>query len=128
MPELNIIDWSIVILAAAFIGISKTGLNNLSILVVTMMVAVFPAKVAMGILLPLLIVGDIIAVLDYRKNVIWRHLIKLVPWVFCGIIIGYFILDYVSDSELQPIIGFIILLLNGLNITKGVSGSKFVEY
>ena len=104
MLELGVIEWGMLILVCISIGISKTALSSLSILSVTMIVMTFPAKTAVGLILPLLIIGDLIALLYYRQHVIWRYLIKLVPWVFAGIIIGYFILGYITDEHLKPLI------------------------
>lgn len=127
MLELGVIEWGMLILVCISIGISKTALSSLSILSVTMIVMTFPAKTAVGLILPLLIIGDLIALLYYRQHVIWRYLIKLVPWVFAGIIIGYFILGYITDEHLKPLIGWIILLLIILNLIRDISGQKFIE-
>ncbi|GIP62377.1 hypothetical protein J32TS6_09320 [Virgibacillus pantothenticus] len=63
MFDLTTIDWLIVILCALFIGFSKSGLPNLVILVVTLIMFVFPAKESIGVLLPMLLIGDLFAVL-----------------------------------------------------------------
>ena len=39
-------------------------------------------------LLPMLILGDIVAVIYYRRHVKWRYLIQLLPWMMLGVILG----------------------------------------
>jgi uncharacterized protein len=128
MFELSIMDWLIVILCAIFIGFSKSGLPNMIILVVTVLTFVFPAKESVGILLPMLLVGDIFAVTYYRRNVIWKHLIKLIPWALIGIISGYFVLSQVSSEQLKPLIGIIVLTMIVLQLTRQKFGERFNQH
>ncbi|MGJ9459838.1 sulfite exporter TauE/SafE family protein [Oceanobacillus sp. CF4.6] len=125
MFELTIMEWLIVILCAIFIGFSKSGLPNMIILVVTVLTFIFPAKESVGILLPMLLVGDIFAVTYYRRNVIWKHLIKLIPWVLIGILSGYFVLSQASSDQLKPLIGIIVLTMIVLQLTRQKFGERF---
>ena len=45
----------------------------------------------------------------------------MLPATCIGIVIGFFALDYVTDKQLKPVIGIIVLLLLGINYwrTKG---------
>ncbi|WP_235182941.1 sulfite exporter TauE/SafE family protein [Gracilibacillus boraciitolerans] len=97
------------------------------ILVVTIFMIIFPARESVGILLPLLIVGDLFAVTYYRINVVWRYLFSLVPWVLIGIVIGYFVLDYVTSEQLKPMIGILVLALILLHISREKLGERFNE-
>ncbi|MRH43876.1 TSUP family transporter [Aquibacillus halophilus] len=125
MFELSLLQWLIVILSAIFIGFTKTGVSSLGILVVTILMYVFPAKESVGILLPLLIVGDIFAVIYYRRSVVWNYLISLIPWVLIGILIGYFVLDQVNSDQLKPIIGALVLALIILHVSRERLGERF---
>src|SRR5690606_36918938 len=88
---------------------------------------IFPARDSVGILLPLLIVGDIFAVVYYRRHVVWKYLISLIPWVLVGIIGGYFVLEFISSEQLKPLIGVLVLLLIILHIGREKLGKKFVD-
>src|SRR3954447_14389497 len=99
MFELDSYFLLFILLAGMLSGFGKTtGLNVLGIFTVTMMSLIFPAKEAVGILLPILLMGDLIAVFFYRRTVVWRHLFSLVPWVLLGVILGYFVLRF-SDND-----------------------------
>jgi uncharacterized membrane protein YfcA len=94
------------------VGISKAGIMGLSILSVALFTHVFPSsKQASGLVLPLLIFGDIVAVLSYRMHTQWRYLVKLLPWTAAGVVLGYFVLGHISDRTARIIIGVIIVSL-----------------
>ena len=60
-------DWGILFLSALFVGISKTGIQGLSLLAVPMMAVTFGAKPSTGLILPILCLADLMAVWYYRR-------------------------------------------------------------
>lgn len=116
--ELTIIHWIVAIVAAILLGFSKTGFPSLGIFVVAIMASIFPTKESVGIVLPMLIMADLIAVAYYRRSVIWKHLFTLIPWVLIGIIGGFFVLKYIDNDALSILIGALILALILLHFTK----------
>jgi uncharacterized protein len=109
------LQWICAVLGALMVGISKAGITGLSILSVALFTHVFPSsKQASGLVLPLLIFGDIIAVLSYRTHTQWRHLWKLMPWTAAGVVLGYFALGHISDETARIMIGVIIVSLCAL--------------
>jgi uncharacterized protein len=88
---------------------------------------VFPAKESIGILLPMLIVGDLFAVIFYRRSVVWKYLISLIPWVLIGIIFGYYVLNQINSDQLKPLIGVIVLALIILHISRERLGETFTK-
>ena len=74
--------------AALLLGIAKSGIKGLAILIVTGLALVYGAKESTGILMPLLICGDILAVIYYKRHVKWVYLIKLLPWMVAGVLVG----------------------------------------
>ena len=74
--------------AALLLGIAKSGIKGLAILIVTGLALVYGAKESTGILMPLLICGDILAVIYYKRHVKWIYLIKLLPWMVAGVLVG----------------------------------------
>jgi len=123
MLELDLVGWIVVALCAIMTGISKTGIPGFGILVVPLMAMVIPARSSTGVLLGILILGDLFAAAYHRHNAKWPHVLKLLPVAFAGIVAGYFGMKVVSDQQLKPIIGGIVLLMLGVNywrtITKG---------
>lgn len=113
--NISIAGWIILCLAGFFIGVSKTGIPGIGTLAIVMTAIVIPARASTGIILPMLIVGDIFAVTYYKRHACWQYLFRLIPYAVAGIITGYLALGRMDDSQLRPIIGFIVLLLLGLN-------------
>src|SRR5271170_2240586 len=108
----ELLQWICALLGAFMVGVSKAGITGLSILSVALFTHVFPSsKQASGIVLPLLIFGDFVAVFSYRRHTQWRYLWKLFPFTAAGIVLGYFTLGRVSDRQARLMIGAIIVSL-----------------
>ena len=98
------------------IGVSKAGIPGLSILSIALFNHVFAsAKQASGLILPLLIFGDFVAVFSYRKHTQWRYLWRLFPWTAAGVVLGYFTLGRISDHAARILVGWIIVALAALS-------------
>jgi uncharacterized protein len=94
------------------VGISKAGITGLGLLSIALFAHVFPSsKQASGLILPLLIFGDFVAVLSYRTHTQWRYIWKLMPWTAVGVVLGYFALGHISDRTTRNMIGVIIVYL-----------------
>jgi uncharacterized membrane protein YfcA len=115
MVDITTIGWLILGIAAILIGISKTGIPGLGILAVPLVTAVIPAKASTGLILPMLIIADIFAVSYYHRHAVWKYLISLMPWAAVGIVIGYFFMGKISDQQLKPFIGVVVLVMLVLN-------------
>ncbi len=75
-----------------------------------------PAKQATGLVLPLLIVGDIYAVASYHRHTVWRHLWRLFPWTALGVGLGTLALGRLDDAAVRRLIGGIILAMFALHL------------
>ncbi|MEH7252389.1 sulfite exporter TauE/SafE family protein [Neobacillus niacini] len=125
MFEMDLYFLLFILLAGLLSGFGKTtGLSVLGIFTVTMLSLIFPAKEAVGILLPILLMGDLIAVTYYRRTVVWKHLFSLVPWILVGIVIGYFVLLNIDNEQLKILLGFLIIGLNLFQIIRDVFSSR----
>jgi uncharacterized protein len=104
--------WFFAALGAFMVGVSKAGITGLSILSIALFNHVFPSsKQASGLVLPLLIFGDLVAVFSYRKHTQWHYLWRLFPWTAAGVVLGYFTLGRISDHTARILIGWIIVSL-----------------
>ncbi len=119
------LQWVFAALGALMIGISKAGITGLSILSVALFTYVIPSsKQASGIVLPLLIFGDIVAVLSYRAHTQWRYLGKLMPWTAAGVVLGYIALGHISDRTARIMIGVIVVCLSALGYVRRSSRAR----
>ncbi len=101
-------QWLLALLGALLVGVSKTGITGLSLLFVSLFASVMPARRSTGLVLPLLLVGDVYAVLSYRRHAQWGHLWRLFPWAGAGVVIGYFALGRMDERQSRMAIGAIV--------------------
>jgi uncharacterized membrane protein YfcA len=113
--DLSPIGWVVVGLCAFLAGVSKTGLPGLGILHVPLMAMVLPARQSTGVLLGMLILGDLFAATYYRRRAEWSHVVRLLPAAFAGILAGWQAMRFVTNKQLGPIIGVIVLVMLALN-------------
>ncbi len=80
-------------LAAVLIGLSKTGVPGVSIPAILLMAEAFPGneKLSVGAILPILLVGDVLAVGTYRQHTQWNRLFGLFPYVLVGMVPGVYV-------------------------------------
>ncbi len=111
-------QWALAIAGALLVGISKTGIAGIGMLFVVIFAQILPAKQASGVVLPLLICGDIFAVTAYRRHADWTHLWRLFPWAALGVLIGFVALGRIDDRQARLLVGVIILALLGLHVVR----------
>ncbi|MFD6445935.1 TSUP family transporter [Promicromonospora sp. NPDC060204] len=97
-------------IAALLMGLSKTGLPPLGALGAALIASVLPPVQAAGVALPLLIVGDLVAVSAYGRNVRWHVLRALLPSVTLGLIVGFAALRWAPPDVSARIVGALLLL------------------
>jgi len=116
-------------LAAFLIGVSKTGVPGIGILVVPLLATAFGGRASVGTMLPMLIVGDIFAVRWYRQHTQWKRLVELIPWVLVGMAIGAVVLwrlgeMHTSRDVLEPIIGSLVLVMLAIHLLRQRWGER----
>lgn len=112
-PDFAPFAWVLLACAALFVGVAKTALPGVSTLSVAIFAAILPAKASSAALLLLFIVGDIFALLMYRRHADWPALVKLAPAVLVGLLLGAAFLTVADDGWVKRAIGAILLLLIG---------------
>jgi uncharacterized membrane protein YfcA len=101
----------LLVLIGFLIGLSKTAIGGIGMVNAALLATVLPAKESTGVLLVLLITGDLFAIGVYKKHVEWKMLKKLIWPVIAGVIVGAYFLSHSSDESLKKTIGWIVLLL-----------------
>jgi uncharacterized membrane protein YfcA len=96
-------------LAALMVGISKTGIPAFSLLMIPTMALALPGRESVGLLLMLLLVGDMFAIAYYRRFAHVGMLLKLAPWAAAGILLGSLILAKLDNQTIMPVLGFLVL-------------------
>ena len=93
------------------IGVSKTAFGGLGLVSVAILANFIPARESTGVLLILLITGDLFAIKLYFKHVEWKLIRSISGQVVLGIFGGVLFLASTGDGELKKTIGIVIVLL-----------------
>lgn len=107
--NLSIFQWVAVFLAAFILGFSKSGIKGIGIIIILILAFVFGEKASTGILLPMLISADIIAVSYYNRHTQWRFIKKLMPSMVIGVLVGVWVGDTISELVFKRIMAIIII-------------------
>jgi uncharacterized protein len=106
----SIIQCLILVVSAFIIGLSKAGINSISILTVSGLAFVFGSKSSTGILLPMLLFADVFAVKYYNRHTDWKYIIKLLPWMVIGIILGVWFGKDISEVVFKKSLAILVVV------------------
>ena len=120
MLHLSSLAWLLAVTGSLLIGLSKTGIAGIGILGIVVFAFAFPARESVGIVLPILICCDIVAVTSYRRHVVWSHLLKLFPWAGAGTLLGFLALHRVNDMQVAHIIGGLSIVLVAIHVWRSI--------
>ncbi|MEW2625431.1 sulfite exporter TauE/SafE family protein [Streptomyces sp. NPDC048106] len=109
-------EFAALALAALLVGFSKTAVSGANTVSLAVFAAILPARASTGVLLPILIAGDVLAVLTYRRHAHWPTLWRLFPAVAVGVVAGTLFLMWAGDGIVRTSIGAILLLMTGLTL------------
>ncbi len=103
--------WALLLVAAFLQGVSKGGVPGVSILAIPLVALVIPGKAATGLILPMLILGDLFALAYWRRSASWRDLLRALPWAVAGVVAGSVFLERIDNRHMRPLIGGIVLVI-----------------
>lgn len=121
--------WQLAVLAAAslLVGFSKTAVSGANTISLAVFAAVLPARESTGVLLPILIAGDILAVLVYRRHAHWPTLLRLFPAVAVGVVAGTVFMLWADDEAVARSIGGILLFMAGVTLWRRRTAARSEE-
>ena len=111
MPTLTTAQWLLAAFAALGVGVAKSGFAGVSLVHVLVMAHIFGDKASTGVVLPMLLIGDIFAVLAFRRHAVWRHVARTLPVACVGVAIGTWLMTLIPQHAYKPIIGWTVLFL-----------------
>ncbi|WP_328437262.1 sulfite exporter TauE/SafE family protein [Streptomyces sp. NBC_00444] len=125
----HITGWEFAALAAAalLVGFSKTAVSGANTVSLAIFAAVLPARASTGVLLPVLIAGDVLAVLTYRRHAHWPTLWRLFPAVAAGVVGGTLFLMWADDGIVRTSIGAILLMMAAVTVWRRRKADAEVE-
>ncbi len=125
LSEYSMVELICVAGAVFMLGMSKGGFP-VGVVAIPLLVLIWPGenepgKTAVAFMLPVLCLMDLIAIIFYRKHILWKKLVRLMPATILGVIAGSF-LFVAKEGAFLSVPDWILKLLIG------VIGVLFVIY
>lgn len=117
-------QWFLLLGCGLMVGMSKTGVQGLGMLVAPLLAAVFGGKFSAGLLLPMLAMADVFGVWHYNRHAEWRYILRLLPFALAGILIGIYVGEVINDRQFKHIMAAIILISLALMIWRERYGGE----
>lgn len=110
IETLTNIQWLVISLTALSIGMSKTGVQAIMLMVVPLMAMAFGAKESTGVILPMLCMADIIAVAYYKRIADWKIVAKLLPTAILGFFLAIGVDNMIPSGQFRQLMGWTLVL------------------
>lgn len=124
LETLSVFQWSILALAALCIGMSKTGVQGMMLLIVPYMAMAFGAKESTGVILPMLCMADIMAVAYYKRIADWKVVAKLLPTALLGFLVALFVDKLVPAQGFRQLMGWTLALAMAVMVWSEIFGKE----
>lgn len=118
MPDFSLTEWLLAVAAAVGLGIGKAGLSGMSLFHVVIFAFLFGARESTGVVLPMLLVGDVFAVTAFHRHARWDYVRRMLPPACIGIAAAAWWMRGIDDDSFRPIIGAVILALTILQVMR----------
>ncbi|MEM7513448.1 MAG: sulfite exporter TauE/SafE family protein, partial [Bacteroidota bacterium] len=102
--------WVLSSLSAFLVGISKGGLKGTGPIIILLMGIPHGMKAATGIIVPLIIVGDLIAISYFYKYVRKEHIWRFLPFAVLGVLIATWAGKDLSELVFKKLLAVLIIL------------------
>ncbi len=97
--------------AVIMVGLAKSGFAaSLGTVAVPLLTLVMPARDAAGMMLPVLLALDAVAVFIYRRDVNWRIFLILIPGALAGTVAGWALSSVVSEAAVGLMVGVVSVI------------------
>lgn len=110
ISALTLSQWVVICLTALCIGMSKTGVQGIMLMMVPLMALVFGAKESTGVILPMLCMADVIAVAYYKRIADWKVVTRLLPTAILGFFIAIWVDHLVPSGQFRQLMGWTLML------------------
>jgi hypothetical protein len=99
------------LLLALLLGMAKAGLSGFGLVVVPVMALIFGARESTGVILPMLIAADIMAVVYYRQHAVWKHIVRILPWAAAGIVAALITGNLIDNNQFRIVMLSVVWIM-----------------
>jgi uncharacterized membrane protein YfcA len=115
---MSIGEWILAVVAALGVGIGKAGLSGMSMFHVLVFAFLFGARASTGVVLPLLLVGDVAAVRTFHEHARWDYVRRMLPPACLGVVLAAWFMRDLDETWYRPVIGWVTLILSILQFVR----------
>lgn len=108
--------WALLAVGAVLVGFAKTAIGGAATVAVALFATVLPARESTGVLLVLLMLGDLVGIWTYRRHAQLHLLAGLVLPVLVGVGAGVAFLAAAPGEWLRPLIGAVVVAMTLIEI------------
>ncbi|MBE6331813.1 MAG: sulfite exporter TauE/SafE family protein [Bacteroidales bacterium] len=121
---LTVFQWTILAVTALCIGMSKTGIQGVMLLIVPHMALAFGAKASTGVILPMLCMADVIAVAYYKRIADWKVVTRLLPTAILGFFVAILVDKQVPTDKFRALMGWTLALALAVMLWSEIFGKE----
>jgi uncharacterized membrane protein YfcA len=115
---MSIGEWFLAVVAALGVGIGKAGISGMSMFHVLIFAFLFGARASTGVVLPLLLVGDVAAVRTFHEHARWDYVRRMLPPACLGVVLAAWFMRDLNEALYRPVIGWVTLILSILQFVR----------
>jgi uncharacterized membrane protein YfcA len=115
---MSIGEWILAVVAALGVGIGKAGLSGMGMFHVLVFAFLFGARASTGVVLPLLLVGDVAAVRTFHEHARWDYVRRMLPPACLGVVLAAWVMRDLDETLYRPVIGWVTLILSILQLAR----------
>ena len=124
IETLTYMQWAVIVLSALSVGMSKTGVQGIMLMIVPLLAMAFGAKESTGIILPMLCMADIMAVVYYKRIADWKIVAKLLPTAILGFFLAIGVDSLVPHGQFRQLMGWTLMLALVVMIWSEIFGKE----
>ena len=110
--------WILAVVGALAVGIGKAGLSGMGMFHVLVFAFLFGARASTGVVLPLLLVGDVAAVRAFHQHARWDYVRRMLPPACLGVVLAAWFMRDLDETLYRPVIGWVTLILSILQFVR----------
>ncbi|MFT2111003.1 sulfite exporter TauE/SafE family protein [Marinomonas sp. 2405UD68-3] len=119
--------FGVLFLAGLITGFSKFSVGGMGLLIVPIIMIAFPGPEALGMLLPLYLITDVMAVFSYRSKVAWSVVWHFIPLLLLGMLLGSYVLATIDPNDFVTCLGVIMISMIGLSLYLDYHPAMFMQ-
>ncbi|WP_191601982.1 sulfite exporter TauE/SafE family protein [Marinomonas algicola] len=121
------ITFLILTLAGLITGFSKFSVGGMGLLVVPILMIAAPGPEALGILVPLYLITDIMAIISYRSKIAWSVVWHFMPLGVLGMLLGSYVLANIDPNDFVLTLGVIMIAMISLSLYLDYRPATFMQ-